>query len=59
MKGARALRANLMQAIFESADLTGADLRGANLYQCETWRAKTAEVSLDAAFTKKSKLERR
>jgi uncharacterized protein YjbI with pentapeptide repeats len=67
MRGARFDRANahslgastsdLMEACFESADLSYADLRGSNLFAAELWRAKTQHALLEGAELGRTKLE--
>ena len=51
------MKANLVGATFERADLERADLRGANLYQVETWKAKMRQTRFELAFVAGSKLD--
>jgi len=53
----KARKADLMEAMFDSADLSFADLRGASLFGAEFWRANTKDVQLHLANVTRTKLE--
>lgn len=56
MVGASLLKANVLEGLFEAADLSHADLRGANLHGAEFWKARTDTTRLELAILTKTKL---
>ncbi|MHC4600198.1 MAG: DUF2169 family type VI secretion system accessory protein, partial [Planctomycetota bacterium] len=56
LAGVQALKVNLLQASFDSADLTDGDFRASNLFQAEFLDAKTEGTMFDQANLKGTKL---